>query len=527
MKMAPAARQCTITQRAASQAAPAVLAFRLHQQQARRACIPKQQHMPLQQARKHVHRLTVHAALSGTSDGDDHYVSSSERLSTYLKLARIHNLVPSVILVIVGAWAGSGHRVSAVQSISVWLMGLISGGMAIASCVVNDYFDLKIDASNAPDKPLPSGAIAPDAALLLSSLLYCGCLIAACLMEPSRLRSIVAFSAAATLLYTPLFKRLTGVKNATVATVIALAPLAGALAAGAGDAGLLRLLPATLFAFSGVMFREILMDLNDAEGDRQAGVWTLPVLLGKPAALLCAASCALLGCGGALVRLLQSNVLLEQLVAPGGVAAVQQWLAGVGLGGVGVHAAGVLEGLAVGLPCAVLGVIATQLMRLALGVWREKFLEQEAVMFREILMDLNDAEGDRQAGVWTLPVLLGKPAALLCAASCALLGCGGALVRLLQSNVLLEQLVAPGGVAAVQQWLAGVGLGGFGVHAAAVLEGLAVGLPCAVIGVIATQLMRLALGVWREKFLEQEVGRAVGGCLKFVGWGILLLAAMG
>jgi 4-hydroxybenzoate polyprenyltransferase len=54
--------------------------------------------------------------------------------------------------------AGSGHRMAAVQSISVWLMGLISGGMAIASCVVNDYFDMKIDASNAPDKPLPSGA---------------------------------------------------------------------------------------------------------------------------------------------------------------------------------------------------------------------------------------------------------------------------------------------------------------------------------------------------------------------------------
>jgi hypothetical protein len=55
-------------------------------------------------------------------------------------------------------------------------------------------------------------------------------------MEPSRLRSIVAFSAAATLLYTPLFKKLTAVKNATVATVVALAPLAGALAAGAVSA---------------------------------------------------------------------------------------------------------------------------------------------------------------------------------------------------------------------------------------------------------------------------------------------------
>lgn len=43
----------------------------------------------------------------------------------------------------------------------------------------------------------------------------------------------MAFSAAVTLLYTPLFKKLTAIKNATVATVIALAPLAGALAAGA------------------------------------------------------------------------------------------------------------------------------------------------------------------------------------------------------------------------------------------------------------------------------------------------------
>lgn len=88
----------------------------------------------------------------------------------------------------------------------------------------------------------PAGAIAPDAALLLSSVLYCGCLIVACLMEPSRLRSIVAFSATATLLYTPLFKKLTAVKNATVATVIALAPIAGALAAGAVSGNALAIL---------------------------------------------------------------------------------------------------------------------------------------------------------------------------------------------------------------------------------------------------------------------------------------------
>ena len=51
--------------------------------------------------------------------------------------------------------------------------------------------------------------------------------------EPPLLRAIIAFSAAATLLYTPLLKRVTGVKTATVAAIIALSPMAGALAAGA------------------------------------------------------------------------------------------------------------------------------------------------------------------------------------------------------------------------------------------------------------------------------------------------------
>jgi 4-hydroxybenzoate polyprenyltransferase len=53
--------------------------------------------------------------------------------------------------------AGAGHSFSAVQHWSVWFMSLISAGIAVASVVVNDYFDLKLDATNAPDKPLPSG----------------------------------------------------------------------------------------------------------------------------------------------------------------------------------------------------------------------------------------------------------------------------------------------------------------------------------------------------------------------------------
>jgi len=50
--------------------------------------------------------------------------------------------------------------------------------------------------------------------------------------EPPALRMIIAFSAGTTLLYTPVLKRMTGVKNLAVAAVIALSPLSGALAAG-------------------------------------------------------------------------------------------------------------------------------------------------------------------------------------------------------------------------------------------------------------------------------------------------------
>ncbi len=91
----------------------------------------------------------------------------------------------------------------------VWLVALLSGGVSVASVVINDYFDLRLDTKNAPHKPLPSGAVAVDKALLLSSMIYVGILMVACLMEQTQLRLVLAFSAAITLAYTPVLKRMT------------------------------------------------------------------------------------------------------------------------------------------------------------------------------------------------------------------------------------------------------------------------------------------------------------------------------
>ena len=135
------------------------------------------------------------------------------------------------------------------MSFRVWIMALIAAGVAVGSVVVNDYFDflVGVDSINAPDRPLPSGVIRPDIALLITMLFYISVLVAGCLMEPPALRSrtffafsdnscpyrqIIAFSAAGTLLYTPFLKSLTLVKNLLVASITSLSPISGALAAG-------------------------------------------------------------------------------------------------------------------------------------------------------------------------------------------------------------------------------------------------------------------------------------------------------
>lgn len=79
---------------------------------------------------------------------------------------------------------------------------------------------------------------------------------------PAGVRLIVAVSSAATVLYTPIFKKQTLVKNCVVATTIAAAPLAGALAAGAAGPGLHAVLAPSAFLWLGILHREIMMDIQ-------------------------------------------------------------------------------------------------------------------------------------------------------------------------------------------------------------------------------------------------------------------------
>lgn len=106
-------------------------------------------------------------------------------------------------------------------------------------------------------------------------------LMTACFLSQMPLRILIVASAVLTLIYTPVLKKMSVLKNAVVALTVALAPLAGALAASADGHGIHAIIKPCIFAFLGVMNREILMDLHDVEGDAQSGIKTLPVLVGR------------------------------------------------------------------------------------------------------------------------------------------------------------------------------------------------------------------------------------------------------
>ena len=218
-------------------------------------------------------------------------------------MGRPWNLAPSGALVLIGAWASGGRSLAALGHLSVWGMAAVSAAMAMASCLVNDYFDFAagIDGINTPTKPLPSGAVTPEHAVLVGGSAYIVVLLATSLISDARVRFVIAASAVATLLYTPVLKRISFVKNAAVAGTIAAAPLAGALAAGAAGASLRVVTAPCAFLFLAVCYREILMDVTDAEGDAAAGVKTLPVVLGRELAVGGVGTALLAACAAMLL----------------------------------------------------------------------------------------------------------------------------------------------------------------------------------------------------------------------------------
>ncbi|MFM8346516.1 MAG: geranylgeranylglycerol-phosphate geranylgeranyltransferase, partial [Bacteroidota bacterium] len=141
---------------------------------------------------------------------------------------------------------------------------------------INDYFDVKIDLINKPDKVLVGTDVSRRKAIFLHSFLATAGTIAGLVID-WRLAFINAVSAFLLWWYSSTLKRAPFVGNLAFAVLTGLSLMV--LYIRYPEAGP-RIMYYAVFAFTVTLIREALKDMEDVRGDQAFGCRTLPIIWG-------------------------------------------------------------------------------------------------------------------------------------------------------------------------------------------------------------------------------------------------------
>ncbi len=142
---------------------------------------------------------------------------------------------------------------------------------------INDYVDREIDRINAPGRPIPRGAVTPRQALGWSVLLFVAA-VAVAVTLPVLAVVIATVNLLALVTYTSVFKGQPGAGNVLVGL------LGGStFPFGAAAVDNLTVTIGVLFALAALstIARELIKDVEDLAGDREEGLYTLPMAIGR------------------------------------------------------------------------------------------------------------------------------------------------------------------------------------------------------------------------------------------------------
>jgi geranylgeranylglycerol-phosphate geranylgeranyltransferase len=206
------------------------------------------------------------------------------RIIEFIRLIRVINCLLAMVGVGIGAyftWLTPVYYGPLVASLAAFFV-------CAAGNTVNDLVDIETDRINHPGRVLVRGTVSRAAALRLAIALN----LLALLMAATVSLAVTIIAVAAVLLllaYNLWLKKIVLLGNSTVALLAGLTFLTGGLAV---DVSLAFRLPGPtiplVFAFLFHLVREIVKDVADIEGDRRAGVRSLPQVVGVSAALLVA-----------------------------------------------------------------------------------------------------------------------------------------------------------------------------------------------------------------------------------------------
>ena len=192
----------------------------------------------------------------------------------YLEIMRPVNSFMVGIAIIVGAAITGGMDMLSNYTVLVYsfLTGFTLTG---ASMAINDYYDRDIDFINEPQRPIPSGRISPNAAIIFTAVLSIIGLASSWMISYGAF-GIAVFAWIVMMVYSIWGKKKGFLGNLMVSTCIALPFIYGGLLSGRLHSSIFF----SMLAFLSNTGREITKGIVDTEGDRAAGVRTVAVANG-------------------------------------------------------------------------------------------------------------------------------------------------------------------------------------------------------------------------------------------------------
>jgi geranylgeranylglycerol-phosphate geranylgeranyltransferase len=207
-----------------------------------------------------------------------------QRLIDWLRLIRLINC----LLASVGVWIGAYLTWITPEFYGPTVVSMAAFLICAAGNIVNDLVDVQVDAINRPRRVLVSGLISHRAARFAAITLNAvAILMGIAVSWPVLVLGLVTI--ALLLAYNLRLKRLPVIGNVAVALAAGLTFIAGGLAVDPAFAfSFPGPLVGAIFAFLFHLVREIIKDVQDMDGDRAAGLGSLPLSVGPTRALLVA-----------------------------------------------------------------------------------------------------------------------------------------------------------------------------------------------------------------------------------------------
>jgi len=201
--------------------------------------------------------------------------------NNFMTLIRSENIFPTLLLSFSGGWIVNPSIYNLLKNKSFIVSNIVTILIMCSSMIINDIVDINIDKINNPNKQLVSGSVKISEAFIYLFILLFTTQLLSINYLPIKMQYITNLSILNILLYTPIFKKITFIKNLYCAFLVSFSIIFSSLAFNNNLNNNILLKTLFISLFYGSFHNELLLDINDKEGDKINGIYTVPVIFGN------------------------------------------------------------------------------------------------------------------------------------------------------------------------------------------------------------------------------------------------------